>query len=104
MSPTAHVRSGGPDRVPRAGLGRSTVAPTAPVYEQCCRWIVQTFLALENDTRMGMRLHATFVAVGLPPPTMGLEALVGGGIQGLETLKARMTREVLDGGSVLVGR
>jgi len=28
---------------------------------------------------MGIKLHSTFVAAGLPAPTIGLEALIGGG-------------------------
>jgi SAM-dependent methyltransferase len=130
----AHVKRGGPIVFHEPDWGGVRSLPTAPVYEQCCRWIVETLLALGNDTRMGMRLYPTFIAAGLPPPTMGLDALVGGGKQGvdaailiadiveimlpamerafvataaearLESLKERMTREVTDGGSVLVGR
>ncbi len=130
----AHVKRGGPIVFHEPDWGGVRSLPTAPVYEQCCRWIVETLVALGNDTRMGMRLHPTFIAAGLPPPTMGLDALVGGGKQGvdaavliaeiveimlpameqagvataaearLESLKKRMTREVTDGGSVLVGR
>jgi len=130
----AHVKRGGPIVFHEPDWGGVRSLPTAPVYEQCCRWIVRTLEVLGNDARMGHHLYSTFVAAGLPPPTMGLETLVGGGKQGvdaavmiadiieimlpameragvtsaaevrLETLKERMTREVLDGGSVLVGR
>jgi hypothetical protein len=31
------------------------------------------------DARMGLKLHATFVAAGLPAPTMRLESVIAGG-------------------------
>jgi SAM-dependent methyltransferase len=130
----AHVKRGGPIVFHEPDWEGVRSLPTAPVYEQCCRWIVQTLLALGNDNRMGMRLYPTFIAAGLPPPTMGVDALIGGGKQGvdaavliadiievilpemertgvttaaevrIESLKECMTREVLEGGSVLMGR
>lgn len=52
--------------------------PPAPTYEQCCRWILETLRLLNVETRMGIKLHATFLAAGLRAPTMRLEAVVGG--------------------------
>jgi len=52
--------------------------PSSPTYEQCCRWILETLRLLNVETRMGIKLHATFLAAGLPAPTMRLEAVVGG--------------------------
>ena len=52
--------------------------PPSPIYEQCCRWILETLQLLNVETRMGIKLHATFLGAGLPAPTMRLEAVVGG--------------------------
>ena len=82
---------------------------------------------------MGTKLHSTFVAAGLSPPSMRLEALIGGGVNssdvlhlvaqlvatllpemerlgvataadvGLETLVDRMRSEIVAASSVIVG-
>lgn len=108
--------------------------PSSPTYEQCCRWILETLQLLNVETRMGIKLHATFLAAGLPAPTMRLEAVVGGpasvsdrlyllanqvetmlpemerlGITtavrvALETLVERMDDEIHAESSVIVGR
>jgi SAM-dependent methyltransferase len=52
--------------------------PPSPTYDQCCRWIVETLRLLGAETRMGIKLHATFLAAGLRAPAMRLEAVVGG--------------------------
>ncbi|MDB5522917.1 MAG: hypothetical protein JWM58_680 [Rhizobium sp.] len=73
-----HVRPGGivafhePDW---AGV-RST--PPAPSYDQCCRWIVETFRRTGIETHMGDKLDATFRAAGLAAPAMHLESVIGG--------------------------
>jgi hypothetical protein len=33
----------------------------------------------DTSTQSGLGLYSAFVAAGLPPPTMALQALVGGG-------------------------
>jgi SAM-dependent methyltransferase len=53
--------------------------PPVPLYEECCKWIVETIERNGVDGRMGIKLHSTFVAAGLPAPTIGQEALIGGG-------------------------
>lgn len=52
--------------------------PPSPTYDQCCRWIVETLRLLGAETRMGIKLHATFLAAGLLAPVMRLEAVMGG--------------------------
>jgi hypothetical protein len=37
-----------------------------------------------TETRMGTKPHSTFVAAGLPAPSMRLEALIGGGTKSLQ--------------------
>ena len=108
--------------------------PSSPTYDRCCRWIVETLRRRGNEARMGIKLHATFVAAGLPAPSMRLGAVVGGGANssdglhlvaglvesllpameslgvataadiGLETLAERMSAEALAHQSVVVGR
>jgi 2-polyprenyl-3-methyl-5-hydroxy-6-metoxy-1,4-benzoquinol methylase len=107
--------------------------PPAPAHDQCCRWAVETLRLHGTEAHMGIRLHATFVAAGLPPPTMRLEALVSAGTSSLDrlrlvtgivrtllpemerlgvataadvdvdTLLQRMSQEVMTNGSVVVG-
>jgi SAM-dependent methyltransferase len=55
---------------------RST--PPAPSYDQCCRWIVETFKRSGIETRMGDKLDAAFRKAGLGPPHMHLESIIGG--------------------------
>jgi SAM-dependent methyltransferase len=108
--------------------------PPAPTYDRCCRWIVETFRLLGTDMEMGVKLHAAFVAAGLPAPAMRLEAIIAGGADsperldvvpdivgsllptmerlgvaaaaevGIETLAGRVRDEVATGGGVVVGR
>jgi hypothetical protein len=52
--------------------------PPSPTYERCCRWIRETLRLMTVETRMGIKLHAAFLAAGLPAPTLRLEAAVAG--------------------------
>jgi SAM-dependent methyltransferase len=54
-------------------------APPSPTFDRCCDWIVRTFEKVGANPQMGLSLHSAFVRAGLPPPTMGLCALIGGG-------------------------
>ncbi len=113
-----------------SGLGSF---PPAPIYDRCCRWGVETLRLHGTESRMGTKLHSTFIAAGLPPPSMRLEAHVGGGMNsvallqllaelvatllpemerlgvatgadvGVETLVERMRSEVLANSSVIFG-
>jgi len=130
----AHVRPGGAIVFHEPDWDGARSFPPAPTYDRCCGWIVETLRVLGNETRMGKKLHATFVAAGLAAPTMGLEAFIGGGAKGaegltliadlvetmlpamerarvataaeagLETLAARMIHEAVANDSVIVGR
>jgi hypothetical protein len=94
---------------------------------------METFQLLGAESRMGLKLHSTFLAAGLPAPSMRLESIVGGGANssdpallvaklagtmlpdmerlgvataadlGFETLADRMVSEAVANGSVLVG-
>ena len=108
--------------------------PPSPTYDRCCGWIVETLRMLGAETRMGIKLHSTFIAAGLPAPSMRLGAVVGGGANSagclelvtdlvesllpdmtrlglataadidIETLSERMRRDVLSSESVIIGR
>jgi SAM-dependent methyltransferase len=74
-----HVRPGGVvtfHEIDWSGLGSF---PPTPTYDRCCRWGVDTLRLHGTETRMGFKLHSTFVAAGLAPPSMRMEALIGGG-------------------------
>jgi SAM-dependent methyltransferase len=66
--------------------------PTVPLYDRCCRWIVDTIEQNGADSRMGMKLHETFLAAGLPAPRLGLEALIG---SGTDTERIRFVTEIV---------
>ena len=128
----AHVRPGGLvafHEIDWDGVGSF---PPAPIYDQCCRWCVETLRLHGTETRMGIKLHSTFVTAGLRPPLMRLEALITGGSTspaslrlvtdlvatllpemerlgvataadvGLETLVERMSNEAIANSSVIV--
>jgi SAM-dependent methyltransferase len=61
--------------------------PPAPTYDSACRWGMETLRLHGTETRMGSKLHATFVKAGLAAPTMRLEALVGGGDKSADILR-----------------
>ena len=130
----ARVRRGGTIVFHEPDWDGARSFPPAPLYDRCCRWIVETLRSFGNETRMGKKLHSTFMAAGLPAPSMGLEAMVGGGEKGaeglrlvadivetmlpameaegvatageigLETLATRMIEEAVANDSVIVGR
>ena len=62
--------------------------PVAPIYDRCCRWIVDTFERVGTSTNMSARLHHAFVDAGLLPPTMRMQAVIGDAISAAEWLRA----------------
>ncbi len=78
----SHVRPGGPVVFHEVDWDGARSVPPAPSYDQCCRWLVDTLRLLGAEPRLGLKLHAMFVAAGLPPPTMRIDALIGGGVNG----------------------
>jgi hypothetical protein len=75
----AHVRPGGLVVFHEIDWGGVGSFPPVPTFDRCRRWGVDTLRLHGTETRMGAKLHATFIAAGLAPPTMRLEALAGGG-------------------------
>lgn len=77
-----HLRPGGFLAFQEPDWDGARSVPMLLTYDQCCGWIVETFRSLGTDTRMGAKLYSTFVAAGLPAPTLRLQATVGGGVGG----------------------
>jgi 2-polyprenyl-3-methyl-5-hydroxy-6-metoxy-1,4-benzoquinol methylase len=92
-----HLRPGGVAvfHEPDWSFVRST--PSAPLYDLCCRRIVDVFDRVGTSTNMAAKLHRVFVAGGLPPPAMRMEALIGSpnGAAGWITAVAELTITLL---------
>jgi SAM-dependent methyltransferase len=129
-----HVKPGGPIVMHEPDWDGARSFPPAPLFDRSCDWIVRAVTANGHASRMGKDLHATFLAAGLPAPTMGLDTLLGGGEKSaplvgliadltrtlageierlgiatasemdIETLGRRMLDEAVAGDRVLVGR
>jgi SAM-dependent methyltransferase len=129
-----HVRPGGIVMFHEVDWSGVRSMPPVPTYDLVCRWTAEVLAASGHHIRMGMRLPATFQAVGLPEPTLRLDAVIGAGTsagQGMnivgdlmpmllpaseqygiataqevdaDTVAARMEQEAQATGSVVVGR
>lgn len=53
--------------------------PEAPTFGQAMGWIRAALEKTGADNRMGLKLFSTFIAAGLPAPSMSLETCIGGG-------------------------
>ena len=130
----AHARRGALIFFHEVDMEGARSFPPAPIYDRCCQWFRETFRLTGADSRMGIKLFSTFIAAGLPPPSLQLETLIAGtannadplhlaaGIVGtlapamerlgvataeeigLETLAERMIAEAAASGSIIVGR
>jgi SAM-dependent methyltransferase len=130
----AHLRQGGLIVFHEPDWDGVRSVPPAPTYDRCSDWIVETLRRSGHSIHMGKELYRTFVAAGLPAPTMRLDSLIAGGANnadplhlladivgtlmpemerlgvaradevGLETLAERMIDEAIAGDCVLVGR
>jgi SAM-dependent methyltransferase len=128
-----HVRRGGVVVFHEVDWRGFDSDPPAPTYDRCCRWIIRLMEAVGTNTR-ARNLYGTFLKAGLPAPTMGQCALIGGAaspVSGLDlvadlivtmapvmeeqgiiepgdvdpgTLKQTMVEEAARLGSVVVGR
>jgi SAM-dependent methyltransferase len=108
--------------------------PPVPAYDRGWQLVDETFRRSGADPLMGIKLHATFVAAGLAPPSMRMESVIAGGASssdhvhfemdvvgslapemdrlavatgedlGVDTLADRVLAEVVATESVIVGR
>lgn len=75
----ARVRPGGLIAFQEADWTGCRSSPEAPTWSQCVRWATQAFQQSGADTRMGLKLPATYAAAGLPPPALSLHAGIAAG-------------------------
>ncbi|HEV3470807.1 MAG TPA: methyltransferase domain-containing protein [Pyrinomonadaceae bacterium] len=126
-----HVRPGGLIIFQEMDISGAKSLPEAPLFEQTARCVAETLRRAGAETRMGLKLYRTFAAAGLPAPRMLMGARVEGGPDSyayellaetartllplmerfgvatpeqisIETLAARLRREVVRGGGVIV--
>jgi SAM-dependent methyltransferase len=83
----ALVRPGGVIAFQESDWDGARSLPRSETYDRCCRWVVETLRLGGAETRMGSQLHSKFVAAGLPPPSMRLEAVIGGGAKASDALQ-----------------
>jgi ubiquinone/menaquinone biosynthesis C-methylase UbiE len=63
--------------------------PTVPIYDRCCRWIIDTFdHSNASLTNTIARLHRAFLAADLPPPTMHMRTVIGDAVSAEAWLRA----------------
>jgi hypothetical protein len=55
--------------------------PMTPLWAQVRAWFLQTLEQVRVAPRMGLALHASFIAAGLPAPELRLECAVMGGAE-----------------------
>jgi SAM-dependent methyltransferase len=82
------VRRGGVVVFHEIDWGGLSSFPPVPTYDQCSRWGADAMRLHGTETRMGSKLHATFVAAGLPAPTLRLEALAVAGTESIPWLRS----------------
>ena len=88
-----HVRQGGLIVFHEGDFEGCQSFPPSPIYDSCCRWLSETIRLLGLEQRMGMKLHSAFVSAGLPVPTLRLEAVIGGSMNSLDSV--RLAAEVV---------
>jgi len=75
----AHVRNGGVIVFHDPYRDGARSFPSVPAYDEACELVTETVRRLGADPSLGIKLHSTFVAAGLPPPSMRLESIIAGG-------------------------
>ena len=60
-------------------VGFADIVPFSPLWDQASQWVIQVFQEVGVELRMGMKLYATFLEVGLPAPELRYETAIGGG-------------------------
>lgn len=108
--------------------------PPVATYDRAWQLVDDAFRGTGADPTMGIKLHSTFVAAGLPAPTMRMESVIAGGADcadhihfevdplrtllpqverlglataaeiGIDTYVDRVRDELMKSGGVIVGR
>jgi SAM-dependent methyltransferase len=74
-----HARSGGVVVFHESCREGVRSYPPVPTYDRFYELVSETFRRTGADPLMGLKLHATFLAAGLPAPTMRMESVLAGG-------------------------
>jgi 2-polyprenyl-3-methyl-5-hydroxy-6-metoxy-1,4-benzoquinol methylase len=82
-----HARPGGIVAFHEIDWDGARSSPPAPTFDASCRFIAEVVARSGASTRMGMHLHATFLAAGLPCPMMHLEAQIEGAVASLDLVR-----------------
>jgi hypothetical protein len=85
-----HVHPGGVVAFHESYRGSVRSYPKAGSYDRAWELVDETFAQLGADPAMGLKLHSTFLAAGLPPPTMRLESIIAGGATSLDHVHFEM--------------
>ena len=83
----AHVRPCGVVVFHEIDWGGVESIPPIPTFDRCCEWNVDTLRRRGAETRMIGVLSPMFDAAGLPPPSLHVERLVGGGAMRSDLLR-----------------
>lgn len=62
--------------------------PSAPTYDQACRWMVEIFERLNQSTNMHGKLRRAFLDTGLGVPSMRLRAVIGDAVSAEDWLRS----------------
>jgi SAM-dependent methyltransferase len=74
-----HVRPGGVVVFHEPYRGGIRSFPTVAAYDRGWELVDETFRRSGADPLMGIKLHPTFIAAGLPAPTMRMQSVLAGG-------------------------
>lgn len=75
----ACLRPGGVVAFQEMAIAQARSLPEGSLFQQCRRWILDTFGRIGFEIDMGGKLYQTFLAAGLPAPQMIAGARVEGG-------------------------
>jgi 2-polyprenyl-3-methyl-5-hydroxy-6-metoxy-1,4-benzoquinol methylase len=76
---SGHLRPGGIMFFQEVDRTAARSHPPAPLYDTVCQWVTNALIANGDEVSLGSKLFGVFVAAGLPPPLMRVQALIGGG-------------------------
>ena len=76
-----HVRPGGLIIFQEFDTANCRSLPPAPTFERATDWMTKTLSSTGARTQLGLELYSLFLAVGLPGPSLRMDALIGGGAE-----------------------
>jgi ubiquinone/menaquinone biosynthesis C-methylase UbiE len=91
------LRPGGLAVFQELDMSRVPIArPKLPLFEKCFRWGLAANRKSKVNVRMGLDLYRSFIAAGLPEPTVRMDTIIGAGsdFEGADIL-AQSMRSIL---------